>query len=77
MLRRHPIHACALGQTVVVASHRSAGLTFRRQVPEEAFPHAVSVRKAEFLYVLLRASLHFPFFQNMYVPQLPAFLLFA
>jgi hypothetical protein len=38
---------------------------------------SLSAQHPSGLYVLVRASLHFPFFQNMYVPQLPALLLFA
>jgi hypothetical protein len=34
-------------------------------------------RRLAAFYVLLRASLHFPFFQYMYVPQLPAGLAFV
>jgi hypothetical protein len=44
----------------------------------EARPErSTSVPTGIHLYVLLRASLHFPFFQYMYVPQLPAGLAFV
>ena len=44
----------------------------------EARPErSTSVPTGIHLYVLVRASLHFPFFQYMYVPQLPAGLAFV